>query len=157
MQKWWIGAVALVAGLLPLVAFAGDGRIEINQAAAVAGGVTPGDDPGRSVFVGRKHALDLLESCLSDSLGGRGRLVLLIGEPGIGKTRTAEKLAEHARASGAEILVGHCVEGEGAPAYWPWVQIVRLYVGSHDRRSLEAARFGAAAPPPAFRPAYWNS
>ena len=47
------------------------------------------------------------------------------GEPGIGKTRTAEEIGAVARRRGAIVLTGRCYEGEGAPAFWPWVQILR--------------------------------
>ncbi len=56
--------------------------------------------------------------------------MLLAGEPGIGKTRTAEELARVARERGAQVLVGRCFEGEGAPAFWPWVQVLRELVAS---------------------------
>ncbi len=56
---------------------------------------------------------------------------MLVGEPGIGKTRTAEEFATYAGLRNTQVLWGRCYEGEGAPAYWPWVQVVRSYV--HDR------------------------
>ena len=52
---------------------------------------------------------------------------MLIGEPGIGKTRTAAALAAEARERGASVVWGRCHEGEGAPAYWPWVQALTAY------------------------------
>ena len=68
-------------------------------------------------------------------MAGRGRLFLLVGEPGIGKSRLAEELTSRARARGALVLVGRCWEAGGAPAYWPWVQSLRAYV----RRAEPAA------------------
>ena len=53
------------------------------------------------------------------------QIVLLSGEAGIGKTRTAEEFSIRARARDGTVLVGRCREGEGAPAFWPWIQIVR--------------------------------
>jgi tetratricopeptide (TPR) repeat protein len=93
---------------------------------------------GRS-FVGRGHELDRLGRALEDAVDGRGQLVLLIGEPGIGKTRTAGEIAERARAAGAEVLVGRCYEDEGAPALWPWVQIARAFVDGRRDGDLAAA------------------
>ena len=54
----------------------------------------------RNQFVGRQQEMALLEAALDDALSGQGRLVLLAGEPGIGKTRIAQELAAHARQKG---------------------------------------------------------
>lgn len=105
----------------------------------------PPDPLTGEVFVGRERTMELLLSNLEDAMAGRGRVALLIGEPGIGKTRVAEQLASHARERGAEVLVGRCVEGEGAPAFWPWVQIVRSYVQDRSRSELEEI-LGTRAP-----------
>ena len=77
-------------------------------------------------------------------LAGRRQLVLISGEPGIGKTRCAEALADVAEDQGALVLWGHCHEEAGAPPYWPWVQILRAYV---DASSLDEVRLnmGTAA------------
>ena len=74
------------------------------------------------VFVGRQREVAELRAALDDALAGRGRLVMLAGEPGIGKTRTAQELAVYAEQRGALVLWGWCYEGEGAPPYWPWVR-----------------------------------
>ncbi|HKU38076.1 MAG TPA: AAA family ATPase, partial [Polyangiales bacterium] len=60
-----------------------------------------------------------------DALQARSRCVLLLGSPGIGKTRTAEELWSRARARGAETWLGRCTEVDGAPAFWPFVQVLR--------------------------------
>jgi DNA-binding winged helix-turn-helix (wHTH) protein/tetratricopeptide (TPR) repeat protein len=93
-------------------------------------------------FVGRSAAMATLRRGLDEAAAGRGRLLLLVGEPGIGKTRTAEELAREARARGARVLAGRCYEGEGAPAFWPWVQILRESL--RDRDAGEALGPGAA-------------
>jgi DNA-binding winged helix-turn-helix (wHTH) protein/tetratricopeptide (TPR) repeat protein len=82
-------------------------------------------DAAPSVFVGREAALGQLEAALRDAASGRGRMVLMFGEPGIGKTRTAEELCELARSRGFDVVQGRCHEAEGAPAFWPWVQVLR--------------------------------
>ena len=79
-------------------------------------------------FVGRDLELAELTAGLDDAEAGHGRLFLLVGEPGIGKSRLAEELAARARSRGALVLVGRCWEAGGAPAYWPWVQSLRAYV-----------------------------
>jgi len=69
-------------------------------------------------------------------LAGRGRVVLLVGEPGIGKTRLADELAQRAVTRGVRVAWGRCWDGGGAPAFWPWVQASCLHVrwGSHGGR-----------------------
>jgi predicted ATPase len=51
--------------------------------------------------------------------------MLVIGEPGIGKTRLAQEIAGGALAAGHAVAWGRCVEADGAPPYWPWLQILR--------------------------------
>jgi predicted ATPase len=84
------------------------------------------------VFVGRDRELGEMRGALEDALAGRGRLLLLVGEPGIGKTRTTEELATYARVRGAKVHWGRCHEGEAAPAYWPWTEAIRSYVREAD-------------------------
>ena len=99
---------------------------------------------GTAVFVGRERELAELAGALEDAIGGQGRLLLLSGEPGIGKSRLAEKLARHARNRGALVLVGRCWEARGAPAFWPWVQSLRSYLRASDRAEL-VGELGAGA------------
>ena len=80
-------------------------------------------------------------SALDDAVAGAGRLVLVAGEPGIGKSRLTEELATLAEARGARVLVGRCWEAGGAPAYWPWVQSLRALAMADG---LTAPKIGAA-------------
>ena len=91
-----------------------------------------------SPFVGREAELAHLAAGLDDAFAGRGRVFLLAGEPGIGKSRLADELVTRARTRGARILVGRCWEAGGAPAYWPWVQSLREYVRDSDPVALRA-------------------
>ncbi len=104
-------------------------------AQAVQETANPLDRLAGGVFVGREKEMDELRAGLEDALSGRGRLLMLVGEPGIGKTRTSEEMATYARLRNTQVLWGRCYEGEGAPAYWPWVQLIRSYV--HDREPKE--------------------
>jgi eukaryotic-like serine/threonine-protein kinase len=88
------------------------------------------------VFVGREDEMAKLRDAADEALDGHGRLVLMAGEPGIGKTRTAEELATYAQVRGAKVFWGRCHEGEGAPSYWPWVQVIRAYVQGADPVAL---------------------
>jgi tetratricopeptide (TPR) repeat protein len=59
-------------------------------------------------------------------------LFLISGEPGIGKTRLADELAGRVKARGIQVLWGRCWEGDGAPAYWPWIQVIRSFLRTLD-------------------------
>jgi predicted ATPase len=102
-----------------------------------------GKSPHRFI-VGRMRELDLCRTAFGRALAGRRQIVLISGEPGIGKTTCAEAVADCAEDQGALVLWGRCHEEAGAPPYWPWVQILRAYV---DASSLDDVRLnlGAAA------------
>jgi len=113
--------------------------------AAVDAAAEPAGEAPRGAFVGRERELAELLGGLDDACAGRGRLFLLGGEPGIGKSRLAEELIAHAKARGARVLVGRCWEAGGAPAYWPWVQSLRPYLRDTDADSLRSQLRGGAA------------
>ena len=97
------------------------------------------------LFIGRQREITDLKSVIEDALSGRGRMVTLVGEPGIGKTRTAEELAVHAALRGAKVLWGRCYEDVGAPPYWPWVQAIRSYVAEREPEELRSEMGPGAA------------
>src|SRR5258705_7244010 len=97
------------------------------------------------VFVGREQAMATLRGALENALGGRGRIALLVGEAGIGKTRTSEELAIAAGARSATVLFGRCYEGAGAPAFWPWVQVLRACLAERDPTATLASMIGGGA------------
>ena len=107
--------------------------------------VNPLDRLATGVFVGRAQETQELRNALEEALSSRGRLLLLAGEPGIGKTRLAGELATYAQLRGAAVLWGRCYEGEGAPAYWPWVQLIRSYVTGYDAQTLRSEMGAGAA------------
>jgi eukaryotic-like serine/threonine-protein kinase len=107
-------------------------------------GAEPSVEDPRSLFVGRERELAGLLTGLDDAFAGHGRLFLLSGEPGIGKSRLAEEVIARARARGGRILVGRCWEAGGAPAYWPWIQSLSAYVRESDPNALRA-QLGARA------------
>jgi DNA-binding SARP family transcriptional activator len=96
-------------------------------------------------FVGRAEELATLDDALDRAMAGRGGVVLLAGEPGIGKSRLADELTGRAQARGARILLGRCWEAGGAPAYWPWVQSLRVYVREAEPETLRAGLGAGAA------------
>lgn len=77
----------------------------------------------------------LLEG-LEAASAGRGRLFLVAGEPGIGKSRLADEFTEQARKRGGRVLWGRCWEAGGAPPYWPWIQSLRPYLRDADPEEL---------------------
>jgi DNA-binding SARP family transcriptional activator len=82
------------------------------------------DDP----LVGRETELAGLVGALDDAFEGAGGLVLISGEPGIGKTRLAEELATHAHLRGGHVLWGRCDSSDAAPAFGPWIQAIQTYI-----------------------------
>ncbi len=88
-------------------------------------------------FVGRAQVRERLASQLEAACAGETRLALLVGEPGIGKTRTAETLAPAIEALGGRLIVGRCIEGEGAPPFWPFAQVLRQLDTDGARRLHE--------------------
>ncbi|MFQ6030766.1 MAG: serine/threonine-protein kinase, partial [Dehalococcoidia bacterium] len=103
------------------------------------------DSLAGGVFVGRQREMGDLKAALEDALSGRGRLVTLVGEPGIGKTRTAQELATYAGLRGGQVLWGRCYEEQGMPPYWPWVQAIRSYVREQDPEQLRSEMGTGAA------------
>lgn len=97
------------------------------------------------IFVGREQDLALLRTSLEQAIGGEGRIVSLAGEPGIGKTRTAQVLASEAAGLGVSVLWGRCHEQAGSPPYWPWVQVLREYIAGRDAERLRATLGPAAS------------
>lgn len=77
--------------------------------------------------MGREPERAMLRAALADAQGGQGRLVLVGGEPGIGKSRLLEQLAADAAAAGVSAYVGQCDAMDGAPDLWPWRQALRAY------------------------------
>jgi DNA-binding winged helix-turn-helix (wHTH) protein/tetratricopeptide (TPR) repeat protein len=113
------------------------GEREADASAQQAGAPSERAAPSPpSGLVGRERELARLEAICEEARAGRGGLVLLVGEPGIGKTRTVEELARRAAEAGVEVLWGRCLEEPGAPGYWPWVQIVRSALASRSGAAL---------------------
>ena len=103
------------------------------------------DSLAGGVFVGRQSEMGQLKAALEDALSGRGRIVTLVGEPGIGKTRTAQELATYAGLRGCQVLWGRSYEEQGVPPYWPWVQAIRSYVRDRDPQELSSVMGAGAA------------
>jgi predicted ATPase len=82
-----------------------------------------------------------IHAAMSAAFAGRGKVLCLSGEPGIGKTRLADEAAIHAASGGMRVHWGRCFEDGGVPAYWPWIQVLRRIIadsGSQYSRTLPA-------------------
>lgn len=95
-------------------------------------------DAVSELFVGRENELKTIVQAVEDSLSGRGRIIALSGEAGIGKTCTANIAEEIASAKGIKTFSGYCHEYAGAPPYWPWIQLLREWVESSSEEALRA-------------------
>ncbi|MDQ6614860.1 MAG: AAA family ATPase [Actinomycetota bacterium] len=96
-------------------------------------------------MVGRSASLKALENALRDTTAGHGGVGLISGEPGIGKTRLAEEFARRASAGGANVVWGRGHEGEGAPPFWPWVQILEALTKEAKLDTVRTALYGGGA------------
>ena len=96
-------------------------------------------------FVGRQSEMAELGAALDAAIAGRGQMIMLSGEPGIGKTRLAQELASRAQSLGAQVMWGWCYEHAGAPPYWPFVQPIRAYVQEISAEQLRSQMGPGAA------------
>src|SRR5262245_41868264 len=97
-------------------------------------------------FTGRTAELARLTQRLDEARGGRGGVVLVMGEPGIGKTRTLEELAERVRPQGTLVLWGRCYEGEAGRPYGPFAEALGDYARTAAAEALEADLGSGAGP-----------
>lgn len=99
------------------------GRVDVHASPPSA------ERPDQRSFVGRDAELDVVLAAFADA-GRATQMVVIEGEPGIGKTRLAEELAAVAAREGAVVVWGRCYEGSAAPAFWPWLGALRSLVSS---------------------------
>jgi class 3 adenylate cyclase/tetratricopeptide (TPR) repeat protein len=97
-------------------------------------------------LVGRDTELARLTERVREAAGGRGGLVLIAGEPGIGKTRLAQEAAAQAEREGAFVLWGRGFEGEWAPPYVPFAEALTPHIALSAPDELRSD-LGAGAEP----------
>ncbi|WP_433414649.1 BTAD domain-containing putative transcriptional regulator [Microtetraspora malaysiensis] len=102
--------------------------------------------PRSEPLIARAHHLSRVADRLGDVRRGRGGVVLVTGEAGIGKTRLAQSAAEEAEARGISVVWGRCVEDHGALPFWPWLQALRALGERGDRAAGILAGEGTDVP-----------
>ena len=89
--------------------------------------------------MGRDGELAELRQGLERALAGHGGLYMVAGDPGVGKTALADAAGAEAVAGGALVLWGRAWDGAGAPAYWPWLAVLRRLAAELDLAGAAAA------------------
>src|SRR5215472_7066228 len=87
-------------------------------------------------LVGRAPELDRLNRAMKSAWAGRGQLVVILGEAGIGKTRLLDELIEIALRRGAQVVLGRCYETEQIFPFDPWVNLLRTAIKGHELEGL---------------------
>ncbi|MGK2868581.1 MAG: BTAD domain-containing putative transcriptional regulator [Mycobacterium sp.] len=106
-------------------------RHRVLAQSATAALSAPGPvDPAADVLVGRADELAVLRRAMEPAYAGGTALVVVEGEPGAGKTRVLEEVAAEAHQRQALVVWGSCLQGDGTPSMWPWVQVVSALVGT---------------------------
>lgn len=114
---------------------------ELGMTAVGPVGLPPGPPAGTSstALVGREVELAHLATLLKAALAGRGALVVLAGDAGIGKTRLAVEIIDRAAAQGARTALGRCPEAEDSLALLPFAQVLETLVASMNDAELGEA------------------
>jgi class 3 adenylate cyclase len=95
---------------------------------------------GFSRLVGRADEMAALELALKQAVDGRGQVVGIVGEPGVGKSRLCFEFTERCRARGVPVYDAHCpAHGKTLP-FLPMLELLRSYFGITGTDSDEAAR-----------------
>src|SRR5262245_34145466 len=100
--------------------------------------------PNCRLLLNRERELAHLETALDEALSGRGQMMLIAGEPGIGKTTLALAFSDIAAKRNARILWARSGDREGSPPYWPWAEALRAFAEQERVTDLQKL-FGSDA------------
>ena len=117
------------------------------------------DSMASGVFVGRQREMGHLKAAVDSAHSGRGGIVALAGEPGIGKSRLAQEVATYAALRDTKVVLGRCFEERGSPPYCPWLQSILAFaegVDDGDLRSLLGSGAPEIVEPVWVQPRTWD-
>ncbi len=109
---------------------------------------------GAGRFVGREHELNVIAAACAAAATGRRQIIVVSGEPGIGKSSLCDEATIRAERVGFTVVWGRCWPDGGAPPLWPWHGVLRQLLGEDAVRLLvdepgsddvEPERFGRFA------------
>src|SRR5262245_44853660 len=95
---------------------------------------------GFSRFVGRADEMAAVEAAMARAFDGQGRVIGVVGEPGVGKSRLCHELTERARAQGMRVYTAHCVAHGKMIPFLPVLELMRDFFGLAEQDGDEAAR-----------------
>lgn len=90
-------------------------------------------------LVGRTREMAAFRKALADAMAGSGGVVVVSGEPGIGKTRVVQELLDEASLDDWQAGLGYCIHEEGATPYRPWVEALEPLLLTLDAGELTQA------------------
>ena len=98
------------------------------------------DKSGLDTFVGREAETRRLDTAIHDTVGGVGKLVLIEGEAGKGKTHLLMEASKTARDAGMLVLWGRCYDNQATPTYQPWAEVLHSCLQEIGHNREEAAK-----------------
>jgi DNA-binding SARP family transcriptional activator len=112
---------------------------------------------GEPPLVGRQQDLERLKEALETTLAGDGRLVVMIGEAGSGKSRLVAELTARATRRQSRVLIGRCYESERILPFAPWVNALRTGQIIEERELLGSLERGWRAELGRLLPEIWRA
>jgi class 3 adenylate cyclase/tetratricopeptide (TPR) repeat protein len=95
---------------------------------------------GFSRFVGRSDEMAILQAALTKAISGKGQMVGVVADPGVGKSRLCSEFIEHCRSRGITVFEAHGLSHGKAIPFLPILELLRGYYGIGEQDSDQAAR-----------------